>query len=224
MGSRRCAVAHASRERSNRPSSRRKNRPTPTATASGMRFYGFRYYSPSLGRWMSRDPLGELGARNLFLFVHNNSVNSVDPLGQVDWPDFSALKSAFEKMKSAVESAGTCFTTVKDTYFGMASGKFGSNDKYSHCFASCQISKDCSVRTAAALGAMKEWRDLTMGWTEEALAPFIPKSWEDWLHDHIQGGTPYESLLDFLANISGYLCRDDAMGCEKCCKCKYGSP
>jgi len=185
---------------------------------------GLRFYNPQLGRWISRDPLGELGGRNLFLVVQNNLVNSVDPIGQIEWPDFSELASAFNQMKSAIENAGSCFKTVMDIYFGMASGKFGSNDKYSHCFASCQISKDCSIRTAVAFGAMKEWRDLTMGWTEDALAPVLPKSWEAWLHDHIQGGTPYESLLDFLANISGYLCRNDTTGCEKCCRCNYGSP
>jgi|GEM_PF-6259854 len=32
-------------------------------TASGMYYYGFRYYDPGTGRWPSRDPIEELGAK-----------------------------------------------------------------------------------------------------------------------------------------------------------------
>ena len=34
-------------------------------TESGLIYYGFRYYSPSLGRFLNRDPLGEEGGPNL---------------------------------------------------------------------------------------------------------------------------------------------------------------
>ena len=43
------------------PCSRLENRPTPTATASGVAYYGFRYYSTELGRWVNRDPITEIG-------------------------------------------------------------------------------------------------------------------------------------------------------------------
>ena len=35
--------------------------PTPTTTVSGVRYYGYRYYLPEVGRWPSRDPIGEIG-------------------------------------------------------------------------------------------------------------------------------------------------------------------
>jgi len=44
-------------------------------------YYGYRYYDPETGRWLSRDPIGEVGGFNLYLFVNNNSINSVDPFG-----------------------------------------------------------------------------------------------------------------------------------------------
>jgi len=39
------------------------------------------FYNPSTGRWLSRDPLGELGGPNLYGFVGNNPVSRIDPLG-----------------------------------------------------------------------------------------------------------------------------------------------
>ncbi|MES2659494.1 MAG: RHS repeat-associated core domain-containing protein [Verrucomicrobiota bacterium] len=43
--------------------------------------YGYRYYLPQLGRWPSRDPIGEMGGNNLTLFALNNCINHFDLLG-----------------------------------------------------------------------------------------------------------------------------------------------
>jgi RHS repeat-associated protein len=48
---------------------------------TGLSYYGFRFYSPSLGRWITRDPIEEAGGLNLYGFVGNNAVNWMDPLG-----------------------------------------------------------------------------------------------------------------------------------------------
>jgi RHS repeat-associated protein len=50
-------------------------------TSSGLYYYGYRYYLPSIGRWPSRDPIGEKGGRNLYGMVENDGVNKVDVLG-----------------------------------------------------------------------------------------------------------------------------------------------
>jgi RHS repeat-associated protein len=48
--------------------------------------YGYRYYITALGRWPSRDPIGERGGVNLFTIVGNNSINEVDLFGlQGNW-------------------------------------------------------------------------------------------------------------------------------------------
>ena len=44
-------------------------------------YYGYRYYSPALGRWLSRDPIEERGGLNLYGFVNNDPVNKWDKLG-----------------------------------------------------------------------------------------------------------------------------------------------
>ena len=54
---------------------------------SGLYYYGFRFYSPALGRWSNCDPIRELGGINLHQMVGNNLVNLVDFLGlQYAWP------------------------------------------------------------------------------------------------------------------------------------------
>jgi RHS repeat-associated protein len=48
---------------------------------TGLINFGFRYYSPELGRWLGRDPLGEAGGLNLYGFNHNSPLNYFDPFG-----------------------------------------------------------------------------------------------------------------------------------------------
>jgi RHS repeat-associated protein len=48
---------------------------------TGLVYYGFRYYSPNIGRWINRDPIEEDGGVNLYGIVGNNPVNHIDPLG-----------------------------------------------------------------------------------------------------------------------------------------------
>ena len=88
---------------------------TPKTHTPGSRLQerGHRFYNPGLGRWVSRDPIGELGfmvlrdsseagsdvwrqggREGLYVFVRNRMPNTIDPLGlQVldrgacdDWP------------------------------------------------------------------------------------------------------------------------------------------
>jgi len=44
-------------------------------------YYGLRYYSSELGRWISRDPIGETGGLALFSFTWNSPVILFDGLG-----------------------------------------------------------------------------------------------------------------------------------------------
>ena len=83
-------------------------------TNSLMYYYGYRFYDPSLQRWINRDPLGDFGSTafdsmskqvsgriymrrrrepNAFLFVLNNPIHSVDALGLQSWigPGYGAF-------------------------------------------------------------------------------------------------------------------------------------
>lgn len=48
---------------------------------SGLYAYGYRFYEPSLQRWLNRDPEQERGGVNLYSFVHNMPINAHDPYG-----------------------------------------------------------------------------------------------------------------------------------------------
>jgi RHS repeat-associated protein len=44
-------------------------------------YYGYRFYNPAFGNWLSRDPVGELGGLNLNNFAGVDLINAIDPFG-----------------------------------------------------------------------------------------------------------------------------------------------
>ncbi len=48
---------------------------------SGLSYYGYRFYNPGAGRWINRDPIGERGGRNLYIFIQNTPIINIDALG-----------------------------------------------------------------------------------------------------------------------------------------------
>jgi RHS repeat-associated protein len=54
-----------------------------TDRESGLVYYGERFYSPELGRWLNRDPIEEEGGNNLYAFAGNNPINRYDPNGTI---------------------------------------------------------------------------------------------------------------------------------------------
>ena len=75
--------------------------------ASGLVYYGHRYYSPTFQRWLNRDPLGEEGGLNLYGFVDNNPINATDALGLVSSLNFvPASELAWMLGASAAFDAG----------------------------------------------------------------------------------------------------------------------
>ena len=51
---------------------------------TGLVYYNYRYYAPALGRWLSRDPIGEEGGMNLYAMIKNNTINHYDITGLLD--------------------------------------------------------------------------------------------------------------------------------------------
>ena len=64
---------------------------------------GSRLYEPTVGRWMSRDPIRELGGRNLYGFVRNNPLRFVDALG-LTW-EFEGTAEEKKEAQALLEKA-----------------------------------------------------------------------------------------------------------------------
>jgi len=64
---------------------------------TGLYYMRNRYYSPELGRFVSRDPIGFLGGGNMYGYVGNNPSRTRDPLGLADqfeyWDESRAQSS-----------------------------------------------------------------------------------------------------------------------------------
>nr|WP_241391766.1 RHS repeat domain-containing protein [Serratia proteamaculans]ULG18324.1 SppC [Serratia proteamaculans] len=54
--------------------------------ATGLDYYGYRYYQSWSGRWLSADPAGTIDGLNLFRMVRNNPVTLMDNDGLVPYP------------------------------------------------------------------------------------------------------------------------------------------
>lgn len=66
-------------------------------------YFNYRIFDSSIGRWLNKDPLGEMSCFNVYSFINNDSINEIDILGLL-----ASGNSTFVKMDSAHKT-----TTIK---------------------------------------------------------------------------------------------------------------
>jgi RHS repeat-associated protein len=98
----------------------------------GLDNHGFRYYDPEIGRYITRDPIGYADGLNVYLYVHNNPINHIDPLGLDMLDAASNFFAAFADTvtlgltRKSREGYGTNATVDVDTA-AYAYGEFGGS-------------------------------------------------------------------------------------------------
>jgi len=101
--------------------------------ASGLIFFGQRYYSPQMGRWITQDPLGTPEGINNYVYVQNNPMGFVDPYGLFSVSSFwhslyGAVKRGFDCVHTTIhnlknqysfmEEAGPAINFILENIFG----------------------------------------------------------------------------------------------------------
>ena len=74
---------------------------------TGLYYYRARYYNAETGRWMTKDPIGFAGGdANFYVYVMNNPINTIDPLGLCD--------SKEQKMKNCISDCMITESTLSN--------------------------------------------------------------------------------------------------------------
>jgi insecticidal toxin complex protein TccC len=69
--------------------------------ATGLYYYGYRYYLPWLGRWLNPDPSGISDGLNLFQMAHNNPITFYDDDGRDVKDTSKKLRELYPRVESA---------------------------------------------------------------------------------------------------------------------------
>jgi len=85
--------------------------------STGLTYYRARYYDASLGRFISRDPMGMSAGINVYAYVDNNPTNFTDPSGMLAKSVTSALSGFGSSISNYFETP-----LVRDTYSTIKNG------------------------------------------------------------------------------------------------------
>jgi RHS repeat-associated protein len=85
---------------------------------TGLGYWGYRWYGPGMGRWLSRDPIGIRGGLNLYAFCRNRAIDRIDRVGL---HSCAATKSetcfgfpiTITKVSDTTTTIGTCLLCLK---------------------------------------------------------------------------------------------------------------
>jgi len=146
--------------------------------SDGLAYYGFRYYDPKTGRWLSRDPIGEWGGVNPYGFCGNDGGNWTDFLGMSFIGDSLHLLNDPEGFfeEKALEVIGDALPPTRAAILAAEIGaavanamneelanmrdslvKQGVDPVFIACMDKCLGEKGTTIRKAFINGQMTEW-------------------------------------------------------------------
>jgi RHS repeat-associated protein len=131
----------------------------------GLYDYGYRFYSPRLGHWLTRDPLSESVAINLYSFAGSNPIARFDPFGAADFSglrpeDQAKAQAMYEAMQAKKEAE---VTTGEKITRGIGAAFKWIGDKFKEHPEATKMVVDKVVDTALESNkytkAGKEWNE-----------------------------------------------------------------
>nr|WP_246459764.1 RHS repeat-associated core domain-containing protein [Puniceicoccus vermicola] len=133
----------------------------------------FRAYDPELGRWISRDSIEEAGGINLYSYILNRPISSVDPLGLI------IMNPMIDVSPEAISDAHQIRRDGHNLYPGP------DNSASRHIYGSRELTEATNAATARAYGVVNEVQGLVLH--------DIPR-----LRSRILGETPWAFSIDDL--------------------------
>ena len=92
---------------------------------TGLYYYGYRFYSPKLMRWLNRDPIEERGGVNLYGYALNSPIYRIDPFG-LSCVKYWSWKKGMTGMKQIEVKSSSDIPIVEDLSDSTAWGVFRS--------------------------------------------------------------------------------------------------
>jgi RHS repeat-associated protein len=137
---------------------------------SGLLYYGYRYYNPSTGRWLSRDPIGERGGFDLNAYIDGDPVNAVDTLGEqkkVPWDDYWATWKALNQGGLTAAQLEWAEKNLARGCIGVVCLHLGEAPKPTDCYRTRaqaearrqQLAKKCSCENGVEMYSIHLWND-----------------------------------------------------------------
>ncbi len=138
-------------------------------------YYGYRYYVPTTGKWLSRDLLVERGFQSLhprdrayhadgpndYAFVRNNPILATDYLGLLCIKGCPCGEAATQinavgalRAYQARSLANDAFSATRRT--GLSGAHNGPADAFRHCFWSCRMAQELNPGLAEIIGNIHE--------------------------------------------------------------------
>ena len=106
-------------------------------------YYNYRHYSPSLGRFLSRDPIEEQGGLNLYAFVENNPIVKFDVAGRKCSHSEHRIRNGKREGRTTPSKNG-CGSEgsecVPDSFLWLVNFK-PACDKHDICYGTCGANK-----------------------------------------------------------------------------------
>ena len=149
-------------------------------TETGLYYYGCRFYSPDLMRWLNRDPIEEAGGVNLYAFCGNNVLSRFDAHGlSVDKSGFknygAVSKERYQALyKSAIGVPGESYIATDSYGFTLAVVK------YSVKVVPCGSGKcyKLTVASDVSLSGSMAWKLFLDYYDPDSGLPVYNKNWQ----------------------------------------------